>query len=763
MRHAFRPASVVGLLFGAILCALIADRKCGAAEVAASESTQASPVVAASPGSKLKFELDVMPILTAAGCNSGPCHGKARGQNGFQLSLLGYDFDFDYKAIVVEARGRRVSPTSPERSLLLEKATGQISHGGGKRFEVGSAEYEVMRRWIAEGMHRTTADDPQFVGIDIQPQTVLLAPKAKQQIKVTAKYGDGSTRDVTHLTAYQSNDTAVTSVNAVGLLLAGSLPGETAVMARYMNNIGVVHIAVPQTGKVDKALYAQLPRRNYIDELVWKRLERLGITPSETIDDATYLRRAYLDVIGRLPSADEVRTFLADKAPNKRAKLVDALLERPEYADFWANKWADLLRPNPYHVGMKSVMSYDTWIRDSFRQNKPYDQFVRELVTARGSTFRNGATVMFRNRRAPEEITTMICQLFLGVRLDCARCHHHPFEVWGQDEFYGTAAYFARVGFKGTGISAPISGGEEFIFSGFRGGIKHPLTGADVAPKPLNESLASQAEKPAVAASEEDADPRVAFFNWMIDEQNPYFATVAVNRIWADVMGRGIVDPVDDIRATNPPSNPELLAALAADFRKQKFDQKQLLRTILASEVYALSAMPNERNSWDAKNYSRHYRQQLRAEVLLDAVCDVTGVNETFTAMPAESRAMELWTHRVENFFLDSFGRPDVNQDPPCERAPESTLVQAMHLMNAPRLHAKVTGDASRAARLVKQERTADEIVEDLYLAVYSRFPTAAERQAAAEFFSADPTKLRETAEDLLWALINTPEFMFKN
>jgi hypothetical protein len=767
MRHAFRPAVVARLLLPAIVCALSPVGSASCAEKVVGESTRPAAESSANPAS-LKFELDVMPILTAAGCNSGPCHGKQRGQNGFQLSLLGFDHDFDFGAIAVEARGRRVSPTAPERSLLLEKATGQQSHGGGKRFDVGSPSYEILRRWIAGGMPRAGENDPKFLGIELQPKDVLLQPKAQQQIRVTAKYSDGSSRDVTSLTTYQSNDAAVTAVNEAGLLTAGKLPGETAVMARYMNQIGVVHIAVPQTGTVDKAAYAKLPRSNFIDDLVWKRLERLGIMPSGGIDDATFLRRAYLDVIGRLPTPDEVRTFLADKSATKREQLVDALLERPEYADFWANKWADLLRPNPYRVGMKSVMSFDAWIRDSFRQNKPYDQFVRELVTAKGSTWRNGAAVMFRDRRSAEEITTMVAQLFLGVRLDCARCHHHPFEVWGQDEFYGTAAYFARVGYKGTGVSPPISGGEEFIYARNGGpGVKHPLTGQEVTPKPLTQKLEDVVTSDTEIENDREStnfDRRDAFFAWMVDEKNPYFAQVAVNRVWADVMGRGIVEPVDDMRATNPPTNPELLAALAADFRKQKFDVKKLLRTILTSQVYQLSAIPNERNSWDSKNFSRHYRQQLRAEVLLDAVCDITGQVENFSgAMPPESRAMELWTHRVESMFLDAFGRPDLNQDPPCERQPDSTLVQAMHLMNAPRLHAKVTGDDSRPAKLVKADKTPEQIVEDLYLYVYSRLPTDAERKNAADIFSADPSKHRETAEDLLWALLNTPEFLFKN
>lgn len=699
------------------------------------------------------FENDVMPILTAAGCNSGPCHGKARGQNGFALSLLGFDADFDYAAVVENARGRRVSPGSPSQSLLLQKATAELSHGGGRRLEIAGRDYETLRSWIAAGAPRLPLDGPRFVGITVTPRDVLLAPKSTRQIKVTAKFSDGTTRDVTDLTTYQSNDSALTSVDAAGLLAAGALPGETAVMARYMNQIAVVQVAVPQTGTVDKALYAALPRKNFIDNLVWKRLERLGITPSEPVDDATFLRRAYLDVIGCLPTVDEARAFLNDSSPDKRERLVDALLDRPEYADYWANKWCDLLRPNAYHVGMKSVMTYDTWIRDAFRANKPYDEFVREIVTARGSTWRNGAAVFFRNRRDPAELTTMVCQLFLGVRLDCAKCHHHPFEVWGQDDFYATAAYFSSIGYKGTGISAPISGSEEFIYFGGKREIKHPITGEDVPPKPLIGEL-KQAD---------GEDLRQTFYRWMSDPKNPYFAQVGANRIWAEVMGRGIVDPVDDLRATNPPSNPELFEALAKHFREVGFDQKKLLRTILTSQTYALSSLPGERNAWDVKNYSRHYRQQLRAETLLDAVCNITGIPETYGAMPPGSRAVELWTHHIDNLFLDSFGRPDRNLDPPCERTAEATLVQAMHLMNAPNLHAKVKSDEGRIARLIKAEKSPVEIVDDLYLAVYSRFPTDDERRVVLDVFSADPSKHRETAEDLLWALLNTPEFQFKD
>lgn len=739
--------------------ALVGAMSAWAAAPAEAASPAAAPLSAAhrdavlAAKSDINFELDVMPILTVAGCNGGPCHGKSRGQNGFQLSLLGFDAEFDFNAIVKQARGRRVQPSAPEQSLLLLKAAGIVPHGGGVKLAPDGENYAILKRWIALGMPRAGAADPKLVGIEVTPRDRILPAKSREQLKVTAKYSDGSLRDVTRLTAYQSNESAVAAIDAAGLVTAGALPGETAIMARYMNHIAVFNVAVPLAGNVDKEIYASLPRNNFIDDLVWKRLERLGIVPSEGCDDATFLRRAHLDVIGTLPTTDEARKFLADTSPDKRAKLVDALLARPEYADHWANKWADLLRPNPYRVGIKATLVYDQWIRDAFRANKPYDRFVADLVASRGSTFRNGATVLYRDRRSPEEVTTMICQLFLGVRLDCARCHHHPFEVWGQDDFFGTAAYFSRIGYKGTGISAPISGSEEFVFAATRGSVKHPLTGEDVAPKPLI----------GTAPISEGEDPRAAFVRWMASPDNPYFAQVAVNRVWTEIMGRGIVEPVDDIRATNPPSNPELINALAREFRAQKFDVKQLLRTILTSHVYELSALPNPRNNWDTKNYSRHYRQRLRAETLLDAVCEVTGIPESFAAMPPNSRAVELWTHRVQNLFLDSFGRPDPNQDPPCERLSESTLVQSLHLMNAPSLHDKVTSEKGLAARLLKQDAAPEEWIEEMYLAAYSRYPTTDERNAAAALVPKDRTKQRQFAEDLLWALLNSPEFMFKN
>ncbi|MFO0877498.1 MAG: DUF1553 domain-containing protein [Gemmataceae bacterium] len=699
------------------------------------------------------FERDVIPILTRAGCNGGPCHGKARGQNGFQLSLLGFDPDFDFNAIVNDARGRRLFPSSPEQSLFLRKGAAQVPHGGGKRLVPGDPSYELLLRWIAAGTPRTPAAAPRVERITIEPSERQLGFNAEQQLAVTAIYSDGSRADVTHLATFQSSESTVVAVNADGLAKSGPLPGEAAIMARFMEKFAICNVLIPQPGKVADEVYARLPRHNFIDGLVWDKLRQLNLTPSEPATEATFLRRVYLDVIGRLPTPEETQTYLADTRQDRRQRLIDGLLRRPEYADYWANKWADLLRPNPYRVGIKAVFNLDAWLRESFRENKPYDRFVREILTARGSTFRQGPVTVFRDRREPDEITTMVSQLFLGIRLECAKCHHHPFEIWGQNDFYSLAAYFARMGRKGVGLSPPISGSEEVVFPATNGEVKHPLTNKVLPPRPLF----------GTGGEIGDRDPREALADWVVSKENPFFARVIVNRVWADLMGRGLVEPVDDMRATNPPTNGPLLDALAADFRKNGHDLKKLIRTITTSYVYSLSSLPNERNVADTRNYSRHYRQRLRAEVLLDAVSDITGVPEAFSAMPAQSRAMELWTVRTQSLFLDSFGRPDPNQDPPCERSTDTTVVQVLHLMNAPGLHQKVISDRGRAARLASGPKSAAEIVDELYALVYSRKPSDEERALCLKEFERKGTTRRRATEDLLWALLNTPEFLFKD
>ena len=738
------------VLFGAVLfgsgSGLLADEAQGAAGVA--------PVTHA-----VTFETDVQPLLTRLGCNSGACHGKSRGQNGFALSLLGFDSDFDYAALVGEARGRRVFQAAPESSLVLRKASGQVPHGGGKRLEVGSPHFEILRRWIEAGAPRTPADAPQLVSVTAEPATRSLAPQESFALRVIARYSDGSRRDVTDAAAYQSNDKTIAAVaeGTDGVIKAGPVPGEAAIMARYMNFIAVCGVTIPLPGNVPDTAYEQLPRSNEIDDLVWKKLKMLGVLPSPAAGDTTFHRRAYLRAIGRLPTPEETLAFLADTRAGKRERLVDRLLERPEYADFWANKWADLLRPNPYRAGIKAVWNLDAWLRTAFRRNQPYDQFVRELLTARGSTWHNGATVIFRDRPDTVEIGASVSQLFLGVRLECAKCHHHPFEVWSQDDFYGFASFFSRVGHKGAGLSPPISGGEEMIFTTASGRLNHGRTGEPVSPKLL-------AGMPLTLGPEQD--PREVLVDWMTAPDNPYFAKVMANRVWAELMGQGLVDPVDDMRATNPPSNEPLLEFLARDFRQQGYDIKKLIRRIMTSSVFGLSSTPSERNVADVRNFSRYYRQRMRAEVLLDAVNDVLGVEEDFAAMPAGSRATQVWTYRASSFFLDTFGRPDPNQDPPCERTSESTAPQILHLMNSPALNQKLLLDTARPAKLAaaidsnEKGDPNEKIVEEAYLLVYSRLPRDDERQAALEFLTKGEPR-RRAVEDLFWALLNTPEFLF--
>lgn len=702
----------------------------------------------------VRFDLDVEPILVANGCSTGPCHGKSRGQNGFQLSLLGFDPDFDFAQLTQQARGRRVFPASPRTSLLLLKGSAQLPHGGGERLAKDSPAYQTLLRWIEEGAPRATPNQPEIVKVTVFPERIVLRPKEKHRVIVTAHYSDGTTADVTGDSAFVSSESAVVAANATGLLTAGQLPGETAIMTRYLSSINTIHVLIPASNSIADDVYAALPRRNVIDDLVWQKLKATGITPSPVTDDATYLRRVHLDVIGRLPTPEEVKAFLASTDPAKREKVVDALLDRPEYADHWSTKWADLLRPNAYRVGMKAVLNYDAWIRESFRQNKPYDVFVRELITAKGSTWRNGNAVLYRDRRQPEEITTMVSQLFLGIRLECAKCHHHPFEKWGQEDFYSFAAYFARLSHKGPGISAPISGGEEVIFSAPSGTVLHPLTKKPLPPRPLYGEPAGEPS---------DSDPREDLAAWLTSPKNDYFAQVIANRVWADMTGRGIVEPVDDLRATNPPSNGPLLEALANYLRQEKFDLKKLIRLIATSTVYQLDSIPNSNNSGDSRNYSRSYRTRMRAEVVADAIADVTGVPTQFAAMPDGSRAAQLWSHRIESLTLDTFGRPDPNQDPPCERLADGAVTQSLHLMNSGQISSKILADESRANQLATSTLTEDQIVDELYLWCYSRLPLPDERLVAKGAFTRMGVSRRQATEDLMWALINTPEFLFRH
>ena len=702
----------------------------------------------------IDFDNDVQPILTRYGCNQGACHGKARGQGGFQLSLLGFDSSIDHDAITKEARGRRVFPAAPERSLLLMKPSGQMPHGGGIRFSADSAEYTLMLRWIRQGTARRADKAPILTSVTVTPNFLRLEHEQRHRLKTIAHYNDGSTRNVTSLTGFQSNESPIAAVDEHGQVTAGKITGSTAIMARFMGHIATCSIIIPRPEAVRSDEYAQLPVNNFIDELVWQRLKQLNITPSGPCEDHVFLRRATTDLCGRIPTQEEVRQFLEDKSADKRAQLVERLVQEPDFADHWANKWMDLLRPNPYRVGIKTVMSYDRWIRERFHQRMPWDQFVRELLSAKGGTYRNGAVTLFRDRRTPDEVTTLVSQLFVGVRLECCKCHHHPFEKWGQDDFYSFAAYFGKVGRKGTGLSPPISGSEEFIFVGKNGSVSHPVTGKTMVPKPLwGESTVGA----------DTIDPREALAGWITSPDNHLFAQVMANRVWADLMGRGLVEPVDDFRATNPATNQPLLEALGRHFRDTGFSLANLMKTITASHVYQLSSLPNERNIADTRNYSRHYRHRLRAEVLLDAFVDISGVSQVFDAMPPGTKAKQIWTHRTTSLFLDTFGRPDPNKDPPCERTQDSAVVQTLHLMNSERMFSDIQNDSGNAAKLAASDHGTSELANRLYRMIYGRNPTSQETELVTDVLNDEKVDRRTSVEDLMWAMINTPEFVFQN
>jgi len=524
-------------------------------------------------------------------------------------------------------------------------------------------------------------------------------------------------------------------------------------------------VTVPAAKKIPAVKYVALPANNFIDELAYAQFERLGLLPSARCSDAEFLRRASLDTIGRLPTVEEAREFLDDQAQSrdKRRALIERLLKNPAYSDYWANKWADLVRPNPDRAGLKSVYVLDQWLREAFRKNQPMDQFARAMITASGSTHRFGPAVVYRDKRTPDEMAKIFSQAFLGMRLECARCHNHPNEKWTQTDFFSLAAYFAQVKRKGSGVSPPISGGTEFFYHGGSGSVKHPVTGATLAPKPPDGPLAKLMP---------GADPRETLVDWMVAPGNPFFARAMANRVWGVYFGRGLVEPVDDLRASNPAMNAALLDALAKHFVDLKYDQKALIRTVMQSRLYQLSHKPNETNTADTRNFSRMYLRRLRAEVLMDAICDVTGVPTSFAATWPGARAMETWNYKIGSEFLDAFGRPNSSSDPPCERNTSGTIVQALHLMHGDGLQKKITHEKGRARRLSDSKLTVAEIADEVYLAALSRRPTKAERTQVENFYRVqndeqedkDKKKSRLTAtEDFIWAIINSAEFVFNH
>jgi len=705
-------------------------------------------------GARLSFVADVLPVLGRAGCSNGGCHAKPKGQNGFSLSVFSFDPAADFREIVKDERGRRVFPALPAESLVLKKPTLAVEHEGGKRLEVGSPFYQIIHDWISQGMLYRRAGEPELVGISVFPNEQRYPKSVEQQLVVTARFADGSTRDVTHLADFSANEKEIAEVDETGMVRVGRLSDEGVVVVRYMGQVARARITVPTDRQFNDAVYAGLPRNNFIDDLAYTRFQKLGLLPSEACSDSEFMRRAFIDVIGLLPEPGEARRFLADESPDKRAELIDRLLDDPAYADTWANRWGDLFRPNIARVGLKSAYTIDNWIRECFAANKPYDQMVLEILTAKGSTHRVGPAVIYRTRREPATLTTLFSQVFLGVRMECARCHHHPNERWSQRDFYQFAAFFAETKRKGTGISPPISAGTEFIYHAPGGSVRHPVSNEVLKPTPL---AATPLNIPA------GTDPRETLAEWLLTPENPFLARAMANRVWGQFLGRGIVHPVDDFRATNPPVNPELLDALAADFAVHDFDLRHLMRRIMNSRLYQLSSLPNKTNVQDTSSFSRFYRRRISAENLHDILVQVSGVESGFYNLRRDARSVELWTTRMDSALLESFGLPNSSENCPVERDDRPSMVQALHLMNSDKLQAKLADKNGRAAKLSQDDKPSDEVVNELYLALYSRWPSDEEKRVALEAFKSGGAKRHEVVEDIIWALINTAEFVFNH
>jgi hypothetical protein len=694
----------------------------------------------------VSFQYEVIPILTKSRCNSGGCHGKTEGQNGFRLSIFGFDAAADHSALLKESRGRRVSPAFPERSLLLRKGTSEMPHGGGRKFVKGSARYRRLVRWIAEGAQFDSHDEAssRIVSIEVEPQRQVLLGGETQQLRVTAIDSAGRRRCVTLETEYETNAGTIAEVNERGQVRASHIPGEAAILVRHLGHVAVCRITLPRRG----VKFTRPPETNFIDKLVWDKLQRLGIEPSVPAGDTEFMRRAFLDTTGTLPGADEVRAFLKETAADKRSKLIDNLLARNEYADYWTMHWLDLLRADQLKVTPQGTVAMQRWLRRQFSGNVSYDRFARQLLTQQGSTLAEGPGAFYKAITKPDELSRSFSQLLLGVRIECAQCHHHPSERWSQADYVGLAGFFTGVKLK------KLPDGSQAVISQGGKDLPHPRTGELVATRALG---AAPADFDGVT------DRRRLLADWMVARDNPFFARAIANRLWAHYLGRGVVEPIDDMRDTNPATNEPLLQALADHLQELNFDLKAFTRTLLNSRVYQLSSRSNASNKEDNQNFSHAAYKALPAEVLLDAISHSTGVPEKFNGWPRGYRAVQVWDNRMPSYFFRIFGRPVRASVCECERSNEPSIAQALHLLNSPEIMEKIQHRHGHARQLSRTKLSSSAIIDELYLSTLGRFPKAEEKTLMLEAFAGDDVDRRAATEDVLWALLNSREFVYNH
>jgi hypothetical protein len=709
----------------------------------------------------INFGNQIVPIFSKLGCNSGGCHGKASGQNGFKLSLLGFDPEMDFMTLVKEGRGRRMMPSSPDNSLFLMKGVGAVPHGGGKKMEKDSDEYKLIRRWIASGMPYGNETDPVVTKISVYPEHRIMTRQNKQQFAVYAHYSSGKIEDITRRAQYESNDQEIAVVEGSGLVRTLSLSGEAAIMARFQGFVATFRATVPLGVKTPEW---QFTNQSVVDQFTSKKWKELGLVPSDLCSDEIFIRRVYLDITGTLPTPQQVTAFVADKDAKKRDKLVDTLVDSPEYSFYFANKWADILRVKRGRDGnaksrAEGTFAFHAWIREAIQADKPYDEFVRDILTATGSEGSNPPTVWYKDLQQPEQFVDDTAQVFLGLRIACANCHHHPYEKWSQDDYWGLAAFFGRIGKK----QFPVPGSNQqdnrqVVYNKANGGVTNKRTNKPAPVKPLD-------GEPMELSSDED--PRAKLVDWMVDTKNPYFARALANRYWAHFFGRGIVDPLDDMRVTNPPSNPELLDALAKSLTDSKYSLKSLVKTICKSRTYQLSAIPNDFNKHDKQTYARYYPKRMAAEVLFDAVCQVTDSPTAFSGLPqdkfAPKRAIMLPDESFSSYFLDVFGRPQRISACECERVSEANLAQALHLLNSDEVQNKLSRSGGRADALTnaKDTRPDTEKVTELFIWAFARKPSEEDMKVSLAHINKHAANKKVAYENILWALINTKEFVF--
>jgi hypothetical protein len=714
----------------------------------------------------VSFQHDIMAVLSKAGCNQGACHGNLNGKGGFKLSLRGDDPAFDFTALTRDTFGRRVDRQRPEDSLILQKAIAGVPHEGGKRFAVDTPEYQLLRQWIAGGAAFDGEQAAKLKRIEVTPATqVLVDPADRVQLQVRATFSDGTTRDVTRLATYEPSNLNV-NITAEGVAQRERL-GETAILVRYLDQRVAVQLAfVPARPDF---VWRDVPESNFIDRLVFAKLRTLRMTPSELCSDSVFLRRAYLDIIGMVPTADEARAFLNDARPDKRTRLVDQLLQRPEFADFWALKWADVLRNEEKVLDRKGVQVFQQWIRHSIAAGQPLNEFARQLIAARGSTYSQPAANFYRALRDPQTRAEAVGQVFLGIRLQCARCHNHPFDRWTQNDYHSLAAFFARIDYRivqndrKDRLDKHEFDGEQIVFDTHQGEVLNPRTGDAMRPLFLG-------------AATPDFGPRgdrlQALADWVARPDNPFFARTQVNRIWYHLMGRGLVDPNDDFRASNPPANGPLLEALTRELVQHQFDLRHIIRTIMTSRTYQLSALPNDTNRDDESNFSHTLIRPLQAEQLLDSLSQVLVTQVKFSGHPLGLRAAELpgvpaQRQRTQagptpaEKFLKTFGKPDRLLSCDCERSDDSTLNQAFQLLTGDLINSLLQTEDNRIGRMLAAKKMDQEIVEQMYLTALSRMPTAKEQDATLRLIG-NAKDRRAALEDIAWGLVNAKEFLLR-